>query len=202
MKRKIILFLILFIFGCLSVLKGEEEKIVPMPDLVKAQFLSVDSQQLYATHDTTVYIYSLKDFKLLKKFGESGQGPGEFARVVMGVFPYKDELIINSMGKVSFFKRDGTYIKEMKPKGGIFSSLNIRPVNDHFAGIGLKISANQGAKMNISIYDKELNKLKEISSSVEFRQGKKFSIFQQSQLFYDVFKEHIFVIEGGRNCRL
>ena len=62
----------------LAALLGAETKVIPMPDLMKPQLILLDKTQMYITEDTSIFIYSLKDFKLIKKFGKRGEGPQEF----------------------------------------------------------------------------------------------------------------------------
>jgi hypothetical protein len=40
--------------------------------------VQVDKNQLYITDGASVFIYSLKDYQLQKKFGKRGEAPGEF----------------------------------------------------------------------------------------------------------------------------
>lgn len=104
-----------------------------LTQLLKPNSISVDSQHCYITDGTSVLIYSLKDFKLIKKFGKRGEGPGEFRDSGAGIKTtiHNDYLIVQSAGRESFFKKNGTFIKEkninplmvgMKPFGKKFVS--------------------------------------------------------------------------------
>ncbi|MGD2088646.1 MAG: hypothetical protein PVH61_20885 [Candidatus Aminicenantes bacterium] len=48
-------------------------EVVPLPDLINPDGIQADRHQLYITERHSIYIYSLKDFKLTKKFGKSGE---------------------------------------------------------------------------------------------------------------------------------
>lgn len=152
------------------------EKLASLPDILKPFHLSVDDQRFYVTEDTTIFIFSLKDFTLEKKFGKMGEGPREFKRTPGGsmvmTFPQSDSLVINSMGKVSFFTKEGNFIKELKsPAGG--QTMNMyQPIGKNFAGFGLKMGENQSMDLALNIYDAQLKKIKEIYHRPFFQKGR------------------------------
>lgn len=135
------------------------EKVSVLPDIMKPHLIAVDNDQLYISEDTTVYIYSLKDYKLKCKFGKQGEGPEEFNRYAI-VIPQQDSLVINSRGKVSYFSKDGKYIKEIKNKAGVIGGGFI-PLGKNFAGQGFAREENK-IYHTFNIYDSQLLKTKEI----------------------------------------
>jgi uncharacterized membrane protein len=66
MKRCLIL-LILLMFSMVTFAK----KLANLPEIFKPFHLSVDDQRFYVTEDTTIFIFSLKDFTLDKQKGDS-----------------------------------------------------------------------------------------------------------------------------------
>ena len=111
------LFIILITFFILISASVTGEVIATLPDLLNPTGLVIEDENMYITQDITVYIYSLKDFKLKKKFGKKGEGPQEFNQFA-AITPLKDKLLINSMSKISYYTKDGEYINEIKTKGG------------------------------------------------------------------------------------
>jgi hypothetical protein len=107
----------------------------------------------------TFFIYSLKDFKLKKKFGKPGEGPQEF-KGTMHLIPQADHLLINSAGKISYFTKDGDFIKEMKSPTGFFS-VRFYPLGNGFVGRG---SARENGILFVTInfFDSHLKKGKEL----------------------------------------
>lgn len=65
--------------------------------------------------EQTVFIISPKG-KLIRKFGRTGQGPGEFTSVGH-MFLVNKSLIFPEMGKIHFFSLKGDLIKDVKLKG-------------------------------------------------------------------------------------
>lgn len=156
MKKTIwILFILLMVFFLL------QPKTVTLPEIMKPGALSVDDTQIYITENATVFIYALKDFKLIKKFGKEGQGPQEFAihpRVPLSVDSSTDKLIINSLGKVSFFSKKGEFLKEIRALPNYF---NFQPIGDQYLGLGQAFDDN-ALYNTVNIFDQNLKKIKEI----------------------------------------
>lgn len=117
MKKKYFLWLVFLscFYGSLMASSG---RTVILPDLDKPGVFKVDESQIYITEAPRIYIYSKKDFTLLKKFGKSGDGPDEFAptftgriRIYMDV--QSDNVVVTSEERVSFFSKNGEFIESM-----------------------------------------------------------------------------------------
>ncbi len=108
-----ILYLLIFICGSVYA-----DKPVTLAEILKPVDIAADDERLYVAEKASVFIYSLKDFNLLKKFGRRGDGPGEF-RVITGVFTGTDTLYVSGVNKLYFFYKDGRFIKMLKTAGFI-----------------------------------------------------------------------------------
>jgi len=132
-----------------------------LPDLLKPVTLSVDESQIYVTQEASVYIYSLADLKLVRKFGQAGQGPQEFQvvpQIPLTLDVSTDRIIVISLGKVSHFKKNGDFIDETRTKG---IALFLQPLGDRYIGM----SVTQEDKINyrvVNLYDAEINRIKEV----------------------------------------
>jgi hypothetical protein len=114
-------FVLLIVFLTTFICAGS---VIPLHDLVKPWTINVDKARIYITEGSVVYIYGSGDFKLIKKFGRQGEGPGEFktnARnmgLEIDLFLHPDHLVINSFHRVSLFTRQGEYIKQIDGAAG------------------------------------------------------------------------------------
>jgi hypothetical protein len=111
--------------------------VIPLPDLVNPGSVTLDENQMYITEGTSIYIYSLPGLKLLKKFGKKGEGPQEFlppfgGHVHLDVLP--QELMVISGFRLSFFTKQGSYIKEVKTPPTILTNRFIRKLGEKFVG--------------------------------------------------------------------
>jgi hypothetical protein len=158
--KKTILFLLLLFLLLFTNAGAYAAKTVSLPELYNPKQMSVDDNHLYVVEFPTVFIYSLKDFSLVAKFGKKGEGPQEFKQYINLFFQDQqpDYLVVSSVGKVSFFTRKGEFIREVKiPFGG----WTFQPLGEKFMGHTLGGTAKEGYKA-LNIYDSKLNKMKEI----------------------------------------
>lgn len=104
-------------------------------EIGKPDTFLVSKGHIYIGEKHRVYIYSLKNFKLIKTFGNPGEGPGEFKLGhgvnSLTVDTVDDKLAISSIGKLSIFTPEGDPLGEHKVpfmqrfipmKGGFLSS--------------------------------------------------------------------------------
>lgn len=159
MKKNIIV--IFFLSAALGHFSSASE-VVPLPDLLKPHQIAVDDNQLYITEKASVYIYSLDDFSLKKKFGRKGEGPQEFMisptdGVIVDV--QTDNILVNSLKKLSIYTKDGNFIKEIKIVTPMISG--IYPLGNQYVGAGFK-EENKIFFNTINMYDANLNKGKTI----------------------------------------
>jgi hypothetical protein len=159
MKKSIIVFFFLLAaWGHLS----SASEVVPLPDLLKPHQITVDDSQLYITENASVYVYSLDHFSLKKKFGRKGEGPQEFMIPPPGgvyVDVQTDNILVNSLQKLSIFTKDGNFIKEIKIVTAMGSGLY--PAGDRYVGANLK-EENKTFFVTINLFDANLNKGKTI----------------------------------------
>jgi len=152
---KLVVLLIIWTGICLA------GKVVPMPGLYRPQAIVIDGGQLFITEFPQVLIYSLTHLKLIKKFGKAGEGPGEFAREIhLLVSPNHPEyIIVNSRMKVSYFSRDGKFVKEIRSRSGSSASI-YKPLGKNYAAYGLL--HGDTAYNTIDLYDTDLKKIKQV----------------------------------------
>jgi hypothetical protein len=123
-----------------------------MPDHI---YLS--DHYLYVTQVTTIYIYSLKNYKLVKKFGKQGEGPQEFKKKIDNIVIGNDEIMVSSMGRVSYFTFDGRFKRERNDIYNIGWAFS--PIRDKFVGRGFKKEGKQDY-YTLSIFDSNLKRIK------------------------------------------
>ncbi len=140
---------------------GYAEKCAAFSQLNNPAQIAVDKENIYITERAIIYLYSAKDFTLKKTFGREGEGPQEFKRYAV-VIPQENQLLVNSIGKVSFFKKDGTFLKEVKTKS---EAAFYKPLGNNLVGRGFSVTTSKKEKTNyktINLYDSDLNKIKEV----------------------------------------
>lgn len=170
-----------------------EVKKVLIKGLMKPQFMAVDEDQIYISQSSMeILIYSLKDFTFKKKFGQKGEGPGEF-QLINIVTPQKGRLMVNSFGKLSWYTRDGGLIDSIKPPSG--GGFLFTPLGDGYVGQN-QTGNDDGFFTMINHYDQKLAKTHEIYRVRAAEAGfKKFNFFGNIVPFA-VLEDKLFIARG------
>lgn len=149
---------------------GHAEKAATFEEIKNPRNIAVDDTRFYVGEDATAFIYSLKNFKLKKKFGSKGQGPQEFdtlPHIPIGIDASTDKLIISSIRKISYFTKAGEFIREVR---AVNQALRLRLFKDKF--LGWSQAREKGILYNtICLYDARLNKIKELYRLKDSYQG-------------------------------
>jgi len=191
MKKIIIILTALLLF---LGMQANADVITTFPELLNPSGLVIEDDNIYITQDITIYIYSMKDFKLKKKFGKKGEGPREFNRFA-AITPMQDKLLINSMGKISYYTKEGEYLEEIKTKGGI--SFLYQPLGENYVGRGIGVK-DDTRYVSINLYDKNLNKIKTLLNREDDNQfGKGVIKILNSTLSYMTFNDKLYLWDGS-----
>ncbi len=179
---------------CLLTLPGRAEKVAVFPELYKVNHVAVDDDQIYISQEFKIFIYSLKDYKLIKTFGTKGDGPREI-RGFVKVVPGKNRLIITSSGKISFFSKQGEYLNEIKSqvaKNGIFIPLGKGFVSPGYTPLNKGVSYR-----TIDLFNGQLKKIKEIfryqDRSFKNLQGRRFNLMAGQSITFQVDNNKILI---------
>ncbi len=121
--------------------------IVPLEESLVPHHIRVDDDYIYIVEQYFALIYSRSDFKLIKKFGSKGEGPGQFRETVgvdrLSVKLFPDYIYIGSQQKGSSFTRKGTLI--MEKRLAEFTLSDHFPFNDQLLGCKYKIKKEERA---------------------------------------------------------
>jgi hypothetical protein len=88
-----------------------------LKEVLVPEMIQVSGDELYVLEGAAIYVYSLKDLTLLRKFGQKGEGPGELK--IMAAFQnsfmvYPDYVFVQGFDKVIFFSKQGKLIREQR----------------------------------------------------------------------------------------
>jgi outer membrane protein assembly factor BamB len=185
--RRFLLFVLLVILTS-SVFAA---KVATLSEVSKPFQLIADKERIYVIEGTTIFVYSLKDYKLMTKFGKNGEGPKEFkvrpsGRVKM--YPLDDKIYVNSIGKASVFTKKGKFVREMTAVTG----RNFIPLgHQQFIGEGV-FNEDKKAYRIIDIFDSNLKKVKTFFKQLHIMQRGKVKVYFSS-LAFKTYDNKIFV---------
>lgn len=187
-KNLIILFIVMMV--SVSFLSGQ--KLVVMEEVLKPSVITMDDNQIYITDSqTSVLIFNKESFKFIKKFGKKGEGPREFMTFA-AVTPLRDNLLINSFGKISFYSKEGNYLNEIKNPGSAGGGFGYIPINSGYIAQG-RAGGADGLYSTISFFDKKLNKVKELYRIKIGEKGFSKIDVLNANVPYQAYKDKIFV---------
>jgi hypothetical protein len=174
----------------MMVIPGWAKTIIPLPDLKKPETITAKDEGLYITERESVLVYSMPDCKLKTKFGKGGEGPGEFKVIGLGIRVCVESgyIMVNSIGRVSFFTKDGEYIKETN----VSSGRDFHPFADGYVGMSDDTVSNKRYAV-LNLYDSNFKKVKEIFRLADIVQPGKKILLGVPQINFKVSKDYIFV---------
>ena len=151
--------ILLLVFCCCGLLIFSDQAVV-LKGLVQPGTLVVKNNTVFVSETTTVYIYSLSDGRLIRKFGKDGEGPGEFKlphgenSVKMGI--NEQHILVDSAAKLSYFSHDGEFIKEFK----VPPLHHFIPVEDGFVSSTNYNDKSKFPKKAIALFDRNFKRKK------------------------------------------
>jgi hypothetical protein len=167
-----------------------------LPEVMKPDNITIYKNELYVVEGAEISVYSLKDFKLLRKFGKKGEGPGELLAVPtfynkVSVFP--DYIFTVGFNKVIFFSKEGKMIKELKKT---FLNLLITPLGENFVVNSYKQGEDKRIYSTITICDSKFEEIKELYRQKHVQQGAvpntKLDMVMDF-VYYSVYDDKIFI---------
>jgi hypothetical protein len=173
------------------------KEVVTLPQLVNPQkfFVDIESNQLIVVEKVEIHIYSLNDFKHKKSFGKPGEGPGEFRlspaqgynKIKVNLQP--GSILVNSMGKLSIFTKEGKLKNEILIPPHI---LELKALGRGF--VGWRSAFEEGVNYwLVNLYDAKINKVKEIFRMKNTYQRSEGLKLLSRTLLYETFHEKVIV---------
>ena len=139
------------------------EKAAELGELSRPEMLRIDGDDLIVIQGAAVYVYSMKDFKLLKKFGKKGNGPGELnpkPRYKMQIEVVNGEILLNNVSKMVYFTKKGDFLRE---KRFPFIALQVLPLGENYV-ITKSIVKESGNVVGAVLYGRDLQEAKTLYS--------------------------------------
>lgn len=191
-KKTVVLIVVLMV----SVIAAAETSVIPLPDVNKPEEVMLDKDQLYIREGASIYIYSRPDFKLVKKFGKKGEGPGEIKSSPQIPIPLvtdvqTNHIAIHNLGKITLFSKEGTFVKDVKFTNPIM--LLVRPFGKGYVGAAFTGAAGGERIRALGIYDEKMNLVKEIEKVPDvFQMGKGTRVLTNNPIHIP-YKDKVFV---------
>jgi len=170
MRKFLILVIVIVVLFTLGIYG---EKIATLTELAKPESITMDKDEIYVVEGATIFAYSTRDFKLLRKFGKQGQGPGEMIVAPnysnkITLFP--DHILVESLNKLVYFNREGKLLKEIKKTQ--FTILQTMPLGNNYVVNKMVFDQKEKKVFHcIALHNAELKEIRELYRMNFMQQG-------------------------------
>ena len=195
MKIKVVLIIAAIVLMMVNTpLSGK--KVAVLEEVSRPDMMAMGDGRLYIQERANIYVFDLKDYKLITRFGKEGEGPKEFKIPTMGapllIFPLNGKLYISSHAKVSVFDKSGKYITESRvPPFQVY-----RPYGDGYVYTGTVTDEKKINYLAVNLCDGKFNKTKELYVS-DMQVGMNFKwTFPFNTFTFDPYKEKLYLVAG------
>lgn len=174
-------------------------KTATLSEVIKPDMMQVREGKLYVLERTSIFIYSLKDFRLIKKFGREGEGPREFRARPYGppmtISFNGNQLVVNSDIKLSYFSLEGDYIKEEKaPPGAVFFSFK-----NGYLGIGSALGDDNDRYVCFRLFGPDFqNPIMLYQTEISLNRGRQFRVPMNALNYFPIYDDKIFIVNGKK----
>ncbi|MCK4762688.1 MAG: hypothetical protein KAW12_10875 [Candidatus Aminicenantes bacterium] len=93
------------------------ETMAVLPEINNPTMMDISGSELYILDNVQIKVYSLKDYRFLRKFGKRGEGPGELLTTPDAPFTmivHEEKVLLNSVYKAIVYDKSGKMVREIK----------------------------------------------------------------------------------------
>jgi hypothetical protein len=182
------------------------EKVAELQEPFSSVFLAIDKNQFYVAdrRDCTIHIYSLKDYSHIGQIGRKGQGPAEF-EFIGYIRIYPEYIFVYSGLKVSYFSKNGKYLKTATPS---------LPTTSGYIPLGLNYVGEKYIdrdprerffQKKIVLLDSKFKEKKEVYLAelhkvelYNYKDGKKDILMVKDCFKYDVYNDMVYIGDANK----
>jgi len=178
-------------------------KVGTLPEVMRPDNITIFGNELYIVEGATIYVYSLTDVSLIRKFGKAGEGPGELRATPF--FPTRitvssDYILGETRSKLVYFSKDGKLIKEKRKPNNLV--MGFIPIGKNFVATRMHQEEDKLIYNCTRVYDSDLKEIKELYRQKWVQQGiqppaiKLYMIMDFTN--YRVYDDKIFIEESAK----
>jgi hypothetical protein len=164
-RKQVKTLVVALVFIIIGFTAGFAERLAVLPELARPERIEIDGDELYVIEGVETFIFSLKDYRLLKRFGREGQGPGELIphpeRGIL-VELANGNIFLNSYNKVACYSKCGALIRE---KLFPFYLLQFIPCGKNYVVVKFSPGSEGDRTIDACLYDSEFSEVRVFHSS-------------------------------------
>ena len=153
--------LMIFIMMLMCLVPVFAERVTVLSEVFNPGDIQVGDKYIYVVQEAEVFLYSIDDYNLVRKFGKRGEGPREFIlsddnMVFLSVQP--DYLLVNSVKRMTYFSVDGRYLRERHNSAGQW----MEPLGSNFVGIKRVYDPDGTRYRKLTLFNEKLELVKTV----------------------------------------
>lgn len=159
MKKFAVNFLVTLALLSASLYPG---KLAVLPEINNPSMIDVCGSELFILDGEQVVVYSLKNYRLLNRFGKKGEGPGELITSIDMPLTMKvkgKQVLLNSATKMIVFSKSGKMLREIKTS---FPLIEAQPIGKNYAVTIFKRDKKSSGMASTWIYNQNFKEIKKI----------------------------------------
>lgn len=141
------------------------EQLAVLPELTRPSMMEISGDELFVLDGMEVLVYSLTDFKFLRKFGKQGEGPGELMfnpELPLCMLFDKEHVVLNSFNKMIHFTKAGKMVKEVKLPPITMQAI---PFGENYAVTKFTRNTEGEGSIDVILLDGEMKELKTLTTT-------------------------------------
>ena len=183
--------LCIFLLGITSFGLASPEILTKFPYMVNPIELRIKKDYMYISDQYSVFIINMKNFDLVKKIGNRGEGPEEF-RTSPRISFSGNKLILYDSDKIVIYSSDFKLIKEEKLTT---YTDRVIPIDDNFVLSNSRIIGTKNYRV-FTLYNNDLTKIKDLVVEIKNPYFQKFLINPWSRC--RSWKDEIFIVQPNK----
>ncbi|MGD2085065.1 MAG: hypothetical protein PVH61_02680 [Candidatus Aminicenantes bacterium] len=186
--KKWLIFLLIVMVGSLAF----AEKLGVLTEVLTPEMIEVSDNEIYVVEGATIFMYSLRDLSFIRKFGKSGEGPGELKvnpSVTNILVTPGDSLLFLGLDKAIRFAKTGQVIKEFRTPP---ITNYLYPIGKNYVGIRFKAIGQQKPNIAVVLFNPEMEEIKELYTQ-QMSGGQNLVNLTSDTLNVSIYKNKIFI---------
>ncbi len=179
---------------------GLNAEVIKLPEIQNPHLILADDSQFYIVENNSISIYSMTGMKKIRKFGHMGEGPGELKQYISGIDIQTGHILINSIGRISWFTKSGDFIRQTNDTT---LGHNYKTFGSRFSGMRM-VREKNGIFFTINIFNKDLKEPTEVYRYRHpfFNRDRKIDPMNVRGASYFVFNDLLYVDTDGGIIRV
>jgi hypothetical protein len=177
---------------------GYAKKIGVLPEIMEPVMIAMNNNRLFISQQYSVFVYSLPNCKLVKRFGSKGEGPGQFMTRLF-VHSSADKIFVCDPFKIISYSYNGNLIEERKFYNQFLRSI---PLGENLVVLTMELHEKK-LRNNVLMLDKNLKTINNLHYGKPYTliPDKKICLIEPMTSFW-CNRENVILLDGNKGFHI